>query len=65
MNKPLALKPGDGPREDPAEGDRSSAEFFSENLSSLLDASSAVTKIEIKRTSSANRLHEEIAFTLR
>lgn len=43
---------------------RSSAEFFSENLSSLLDVSAAVTKIEIKRSSSANRLHEEIAFTL-
>lgn len=45
--------------------DGSSAEFFSENLSSLLDVSSAVTKIEIKRSSSANRLHEEIAFALR
>ncbi len=45
--------------------DGSSAEFFSENLSSLLDVSSAVTKIEIKRSSSANRLHEEIAFTLK
>ena len=43
----------------------SSAEFFSENLSSLLDVSSAVTKIEIKRSSFANRLHEEIAFTLK
>jgi hypothetical protein len=45
--------------------DGSSAEFFSESLSSLLDVSSAVTKIEIKRSSFANRLHEEIAFTLR
>ena len=44
---------------------RSSVEFFSENLSSLLDVSSAVTKLEIKRSSSANRLHEEIAFTLK
>ena len=52
-------------KESPDEGDRSSAEFFSENLSSLLDASSAVTKIEIRRSSSANRLHEEIAFTLK
>lgn len=43
----------------------SSVEFFSENLSSLLDVSSAVTKLEIKRNSSANRLHEEIAFTLK
>ena len=43
----------------------SSAEFFSENLSSLLDVSSAVTRLEIKRNSSANRLHEEIAFTLK
>jgi hypothetical protein len=52
-------------KESPDEGDRSSAEFFSENLNSLLDASSAVTKIEIRRSSSANRLHEEIAFTLK
>ncbi len=53
-----AKESSDGP-------DRSSAEFFSENLSSLLDVSSAVTKIEIKRSSSANRLHEEIAFSLK
>lgn len=52
-------------KESPDEGDRSSAEFFSENLSSLLDVSSAVTKLEIRRSSSANRLHEEIAFTLK
>ena len=45
--------------------DRPSAEFFSENLGSLLDVSSAVTKVEIKRSSSANRLYEEIAFTLK
>lgn len=45
--------------------DGSSAEFFSENLSSLLDASSSVTKIEIRRSSSASRLHEEIAFTIK
>ena len=45
--------------------DHSSAEFFSENLSSLLDVSSAVTRLEIKRSSSANRLHEEIAFALK
>jgi len=45
--------------------DGSSAEFFSENLSSLLDVSSAVTKIEIKRSSSANRLHEEIDLILK
>jgi hypothetical protein len=51
-------------KESPDE-DRSSAEFLSENLSSLLDVSSAVTRVEIKRSSSANRLHEEIAFTLK
>ena len=51
-------------RESPGE-DRSSAEFFSENLSSLLDTSSAVTRIEIRRSSTANRLHEELAFTLK
>jgi hypothetical protein len=52
-------------KESPDEEDRSSAEFFSENLSSLLDVSSAVTRLEIKRSWSANRLHEEIAFTLK
>ena len=52
-------------KESSDEGNRSSAEFFSENLSSLLDVSSAVTKIEIKRSSSANRLHEEIDFILK
>ena len=52
-------------KESPDEEDRSSAEFFSENLSSLIDVSSAVTKLEIKRSWPANRLHEEIAFTLK
>jgi hypothetical protein len=52
-------------KESSAGEDRSSAQLFSENLSSLLDVSSAVTKIEITRSSSANRLHEEIAFTLK
>ena len=58
-------KARNGAKESPDEEDRSSAEFFSENLSSLLDVSSAVTRLEIKRSWSANRLHEEIAFTLK
>jgi len=52
-------------KKNPDGTERSSAELFSENLSSLLDVSSAITKMEIKRSSSANRLHEEIAFTLK
>ena len=42
--------------------DESSAEFFSGSLSSLLDVASAVGRIEIKRSSSSNHLHEEIDF---
>src|SRR5439155_21658546 len=45
--------------------DEPPAEFFSGSLSSLLDVSSALRQIEIKRSSSANRLHEEIDFTLK
>ncbi|HEY8188196.1 MAG TPA: hypothetical protein VIF64_19160 [Pyrinomonadaceae bacterium] len=40
-------------------------EFFSGSLSSLLDVAAAVRQIEIKRSSSPNRLHEEIAFVLK
>ena len=42
-----------------------SEEFFSGNIGSLLDVASNVTRIEIKRSSSADRLHEEIDFILK
>jgi hypothetical protein len=43
----------------------SNTEFFSGNLSSLLDVTAAVRRIEIKRSSFPNRLHEEIDFVLK
>ena len=42
-----------------------SEEFFSGNIGSLLDVAANVTRIEIKRSSSADRLHEEIDFILK
>lgn len=42
-----------------------SEEFFSGNISSLLDVASNVTRIEIKRSSSSNSLHEEIDYVLK
>jgi hypothetical protein len=42
-----------------------SEEFFSGNISSLLDVASNVTRIEIKRSSSSNSLHEEIDYILK
>ena len=42
-----------------------SEEFFSGNIGSLLDVASNVSRIEIKRSSSANSLHEEIEFILK
>ncbi|HEV7683051.1 MAG TPA: hypothetical protein VGO68_13060 [Pyrinomonadaceae bacterium] len=42
-----------------------SEEFFSGNISSLLDVAANVTRIEIKRSSSSNNLHEEINYILR
>jgi hypothetical protein len=42
-----------------------SHEFFSGNLSSLLGAASRVARIEIKRNSLPDRLHEEIDFVLK
>jgi len=42
-----------------------SQEFFSSNISSLLSVASAVSRIEIKRSSFPNRLHEEIDFILK
>lgn len=40
--------------------DGASQEFFSGNISSLLDVGSAVSQIEIKRSFSPNRLREEV-----
>jgi hypothetical protein len=37
-----------------------SEEFFSGNVSSLLDAASAVARVEIRRRSTPGRLHEEV-----
>jgi hypothetical protein len=42
-----------------------SEEFFSGNIGSLLDVASNVTRIEIKRSSASNSLHEEIDFILK
>lgn len=42
-----------------------SQEFFSGNLSSLLGVASAVGRVEIKRNSLPDRLHEEIDFILK
>lgn len=39
--------------------------FFAGNIGSLLDVASNLSRIEIRRHSSANRLHEEIEFILR
>jgi hypothetical protein len=41
-----------------------SQEFFSGNISSLLNVASDVSRIEIKRKSSGNNLHEQIEFVM-
>jgi hypothetical protein len=40
-------------------------EFFSGNIASLLDVAANVSRIEIKRNSAANHLHEELYFVLK
>lgn len=47
---------------DPSKG---SEEFFSGNISSLLNVASDVSRIEIKRKSAGNSLHEEIEFVFK
>jgi len=42
-----------------------SQEFFSGNISSLLNVAADVSRIEIKRRSTGNNLHEEIEFVLK
>jgi len=42
-----------------------SQEFFSGNISSLLNVASDVSRIEIKRKSSGNNLHEQIELVLK
>ena len=42
-----------------------SQEFFSGNIASLLDVASDVSRIEIRRKSSGNNLHEEIELVLK
>jgi hypothetical protein len=43
-----------------ADAIKSSQEFFSGNISSLLNVAADVSRIEIKRKSQGNNLHEEI-----
>jgi hypothetical protein len=44
---------------------KGSQEFFSGNISSLLNVASDVSRIEIKRKSMGNNLHEEIELVLK
>mgnify|MGYP003288291669 CR=1 FL=1 len=44
---------------------KGSQEFFSGNISSLLNVASGVSRIEIKRRSTGNNLHEEIELVLK
>jgi hypothetical protein len=44
---------------------KDSQEFFSGNISSLLNVASDVSRIEIKRKSVGNNLHEEIELVLK
>ena len=44
---------------------KTSQEFFSGNISSLLNVVSDVSRIEIKRKSSGNSLHEELEFVMK
>ena len=44
---------------------KSSQEFFSGNISSLLNVASDLSRIEIKRKSSGNNLHEEIELVMK
>ena len=44
---------------------KTSQEFFSGNISSLLNVASDLSRIEIKRKSSGNNLHEEIELVLK
>jgi len=44
---------------------KGSQEFFSGNISSLLDVASDVSRIEIKRKSAGNSLHEEIVLVMK
>jgi hypothetical protein len=61
-----AIAASEQTRKKTSEGsDGSSVEFFSGSLSSLLDVAAAVGRIEIRRTSFSNRLHEEIDFILK
>jgi len=44
---------------------KDSQEFFSGNISSLLNVASDVSRIEIKRKSQGNNLHEEIELVMK
>ena len=44
---------------------KSSQEFFSGNISSLLNVASDVSRIEIRRKSEGNNLHEEIELVMK
>jgi len=54
-----AIKQNDG------QNKGASQEFFSGNISSLLNVAADVNRIEIKRSASANLLHEDIEFVMK
>ena len=60
-----AIKARRHSRNQDKEANRPSEEFFSGNISSLLDVVSDVRRIEIKRRAASNHLHEEIEFLLK
>lgn len=52
-------------RKQSSDGNGPSEEFFSGNIASLLNVTADVRRIEIKRSSSASLLHEELDFVLK
>lgn len=51
-------------RQSPSPAPSPSPQFFSGEIGSLLDVAGNVGRVEIRRSSSANRLHEEIEYVL-
>jgi hypothetical protein len=60
-----AIKQQEGSSADDNSSGKGSQEFFSGNISSLLNVASDVSYVEIKRRSSGNNLHEEIELVLK
>jgi hypothetical protein len=52
-------------KKEPGEADGASQEFFSGNISSLLDVASPLREIRIKRNLQPSRLHEEVEFVFK